>query len=105
MLRGDTLTCNGQRIGRVTSSTWSPYQVCGVGIVHLNDADLGPGAVVDVQCTDGTLHKGELCTLPMYDPEGKIVRGKSRCIPQNPVPWKGIAARSDCQGNTDAAGA
>ena len=64
-----------------------------VGIVYLNDTDLGPGAVVDVRCTDGALHKAELCTLPMYDPEGKIVRGKDRCIPQNPVPWKGIAAR------------
>ena len=89
-VRGDTLEENGQPIGRVTSSTWSPFQVCGVGIVHLNNTHLGPGAVVDVQCTDDTLHRGELCTLPMYDPKGEIVRGINKVIPTEPEPWAGI---------------
>ena len=94
-LRGDTLERHGQPIGRVTSSTWSPYQVCGVGIVHLNGADLGPGTVVDVQCTEGTLHRGVLCTLPMYDPKGEIVRGINKIIPTEPEPWAGIPATAD----------
>ena len=102
-VRGDTLEKSGQPVGRVTSSTWSPYQVCGVGIVHLNNTNLGPGAVVDVQCTDGTLHRGELCTLPMYDPKGKIVRGINKVIPTEPEPWVGIPVTADTQANTENA--
>ncbi|MGH1482340.1 MAG: aminomethyltransferase family protein [Geminicoccales bacterium] len=90
-LRGRTLKWNGATVGRVTSSTWSPYQVCGVGIVHLDSSHLGPGALVDVHCTDGELHRAELCSLPMYDPEGAIVRGKVQAIPEGPSRWKGIA--------------
>ena len=72
------------------SSTWSPFQVCGVGIVYLNDSDLGPGTIVEVECTDGKTHKGELCTLPMYDPKGEIVRGINKAIPSKPEPWAGL---------------
>ena len=99
-VRGDTLEENGQPIGRVTSSTWSPYQVCGVGIVHLKNNDLGPGSVVEVQCTDGTLHRGELCTLPMYDPKGEIVRGINKVIPTGPDPWAGILSTANTQAKT-----
>ena len=102
-VRGDTLEKSGQPIGRVTSSTWSPYQVCGVGIVHLNNTDFGPGAVVDVQCTDGTLHRAELCTLPMYDPKGKIVRGINKVIPTKPQPWVGISVTADTKVNAENA--
>jgi aminomethyltransferase len=49
--------------------------VCGVGIVLLDSCETGPGTVVDVECTDGNFHKAEICTLPMYDPKGEIVRG------------------------------
>ena len=90
-LRGRTLERNGSTIGRVTSSTWSPYQVCGVAIVHLDSADLGPGAKVEVQCTNEALHPAELSTLPMYDPKGDIVRGKTQSIPEGPSPWKRIS--------------
>ena len=99
-VRGDTLEENGQPIGRVTSSTWSPYQVCGVGIVHLKNNDLGPGSVVEVQCTDGTLHRGELCTLPMYDPKGEIVRGINKVIPTGPDPWAGILSTANNQASS-----
>ena len=91
-LRGRTLKRSGMTVGRVTSSTWSPYLVCGVGIVHLDSADLGPGTLVELPCTDGKVHRAELCTLPMYDPEGEIVRGKTKIIPEGPKPWKGIAS-------------
>ncbi|MGI9436091.1 MAG: aminomethyltransferase family protein, partial [Geminicoccaceae bacterium] len=94
-LRGRTLERDGTIVGRVTSSTWSPYQTCGVGIVHLDSADLGPGTLVDVQCSDGTLHRAELCTLPMYDPEGAIVRGKKQAVPEGPKPRKGISSPDD----------
>ncbi|MEC7791609.1 MAG: aminomethyltransferase family protein, partial [Pseudomonadota bacterium] len=100
-VRGDTLEKSGQPIGRVTSSTWSPFQACGVGIVHLNNTHLGPGAVLDVQCTDGTLHRGELCTLPMYDPKGEIVRGINQVIPTEPEPWAGIPVTTNTQANAE----
>ena len=81
---------NGKNIGKVTSSTWSPFQACGVGIVHLNNSDYGPGSVVDVLCQDGNIHRGEICNLPMYDKKGEIPRGQKISIPIKPEPWKGI---------------
>ena len=89
-IRGKSLKINSKVVGEVTSSTWSPYQVCGVGIVHMQDNDFGPGTVLDVDCTNGKVHKGELCKLPMYDIKGEIVRGINNDIPKEPSPWSGI---------------
>ena len=86
-IRGKSLKINSEVVGEVTSSTWSPYQVCGVGIVHMQDNDFGPGTVLDVDCTNGKVHKGELCKLPMYDIKGEIVRGINNDIPKEPSPW------------------
>ena len=82
---------DNKKVGIVTSSTWSPYQVCGVGIVHMKNNDLGPGAILDVKCTDGNIRKGELCKLPMYDAKGEIVRGVNTDIPSQPKPWEGLS--------------
>ena len=90
-LKGDSLKINGEKVGKVTSSTWSPYQVCGVGIVHMNNYNLGPGTIVEVTCIDGQIKIGELCKLPMYDPKGEIVRGINKEIPLKPNPWKGLS--------------
>ena len=90
-LKGDSLKINGEKVGKVTSSTWSPYQVCGVGIVHMYNHNLGPGTVIDVTCIDGEIRKGELCKLPMYDTKGEIVRGINKEIPLDPSPWKGLS--------------
>ena len=89
-IRGKSLKMNSKIVGEVTSSTWSPYQVCGVGIVHMENSDLGPGTVLDVDCTNGKIHKGELCKLPMYDTKGEIVRGINKDVPKEPSPWTGI---------------
>ena len=89
-IRGKSLKINSKVVGEVTSSTWSPYQVCGVGIVHMHNSDLGPGTVLDVDCTNGKIHKGELCKLPMYDTKGEIVRGINKDVPKDPSPWSGI---------------
>ena len=88
--KGRSLILNEKYVGKVTSSTWSPYQVCGVGIVLLDNSNIGPGTVVDVECIDNKIHKAELCKLPMYDPKGEIVRGIDRDVPQKPNPWAGI---------------
>ena len=89
-IRGKSLKINSKVVGEVTSSTWSPYQVCGVGIVHMQDSNYGPGTVLDVDCTNGKIHKGELCKLPMYDIKGEIVRGINNDVPKEPSPWIGI---------------
>ena len=89
-IKGESIKINEKIIGKITSSTWSPYQICGVGIVHLDNNENGPGDVVDVKCTDGKVHKGEICKLPMYDAKGEIVRGLNRNIPKAPNPWPGI---------------
>ena len=89
-IRGKSLKINSKVVGEVTSSTWSPYQVCGVGIVHMQDSNYGPGTLLDVDCTNGKIHKGELCKLPMYDAKGEIVRGINNDIPKEPSPWTGI---------------
>tara|TARA_Y100000590_G_scaffold4895_1_gene6671 strand:+ start:51 stop:1277 length:1227 start_codon:yes stop_codon:yes gene_type:complete len=89
-IRGKSLKMNKKIVGEVTSSTWSPYQVCGVGIVHMQSSNLGPGTILDVECTNGNTHRGELCKLPMYDPKGEIVRGINKDIPNEPNPWAGI---------------
>ena len=89
-IKGESIKLNEEEIGKITSSTWSPYQVCGVGIVHLNNNENGPGDIVDVKCTDGKLHKGQICKLPMYDEQGEIVRGINRNIPNEPKPWVGV---------------
>ena len=89
-MKGKNLIINGKIVGEITSSTWSPYQVCGVGIVRMQNNNMGPGTVVDVNCTNGKIQKGELCELPMYDQNGDIVRGKNKKIPNKPNPWSGI---------------
>ena len=88
--KGRSLKLNGKIVGKVTSSTWSPYQVCGVGIALLDNSDIGPGTVIDVECIDNKIHKAELCKLPMYDTKREIVRGIKKDIPQKPEPWTGI---------------
>ena len=89
-LKGENIFIENKLIGKVTSSTWSPFQVCGVPIIHLNNDNIGPGSVIDVKCLDGNLYKGEICKLPMYDEKNKIVRGLSKNIPSKPEPWAGI---------------
>ena len=89
-LKGENIFIENKLIGKVTSSTWSPFQVCGVAIIHLNNDNIGPGSVIDVKCLDGNLYKGEICKLPMYDEKNEIVRGLSKNIPSKPEPWAGI---------------
>jgi len=81
---------DNEKVGIVTSSTWSPYQVCGVSIVHMNSKEYGPETAVKVLCDDGEYHNAEICSLPMYDPDGAIPRGLKEDIPTGPSPWKGI---------------
>jgi aminomethyltransferase len=87
--RGRVLSQNGSVVGLVCSSAWSPYQECGVAIVRMDNPEMGPGTELDVACIDGAKHSAQLCTLPMYDTQGAIVRGKDTIVPQGPKPWRG----------------
>lgn len=81
---GRTITIDGAVAGRVCSSGYSPFQDCGVCIVRMDDAAKEPGTSVMVESTEGTLLEAELCTLPMYDAERLIPRGKLVDIPTLP---------------------
>ena len=75
---------DNKKVGIVTSSTWSPYQVCGVSIVHMSSKEYGPETEVKVLCDDGEYHNAEICSLPMYDSDGDIPRGLKEDIPSGP---------------------
>ena len=84
---GSKIIINKQCIGEVTSSSWSPYQECGVSIVRLiNDYNTGD-LPVEVYDYKNNKLKGYICDLPMYDKNSEIVRGIDNNIPQNPNPW------------------
>ncbi len=87
--RGRTISVGGKSVGTVCSSTWSPYQGCGVALVRMDDPNMGPGTEVGVIGTDGATYRAQLCSLPMYDAEGAIVRGRNTTIPEGPEPWRG----------------
>ena len=78
---GRTVSRGGSAVGRVTSIAWSPFQQCGVAIARMDDRIDGPGTQLDVESFDGPVLRGELCTLPMYDPERLIPRGRLIGIP------------------------
>ena len=85
---GRAIKVDDQVTGRVCSSGWSPYQGCGVAFVRMDDPTQGPGTHVQVEGIDGSVLEGELCTLPMYDKNRLIPRGKLVDIPTQPIPKK-----------------
>lgn len=79
---GRSIRLDGEVVGRVCSSTWSPYLHCGVAIVRMDDALLQPGDSVQVDCIDEQQHDATICRLPMYDENREIPRGLKIDIPQ-----------------------
>ncbi len=80
---------NSKSIGKICSSTWSPYQECGVCIVRLDEESFFNEKEVEVEGIDGEIYSAQLCSLPMIDKERLIVTGKSNKIPNEPKPWEG----------------
>ena len=87
--RGRTISIDGDIVGLVCSSTWSPYQKCGVALVRADNPEIGPGIEANVIGIDGNTYSAQLCKLPMYDAEGDIARGKNTKIPDKADPWLG----------------
>jgi aminomethyltransferase len=81
---GRVLSREGQPLGQVCSTAWSPYLQCGVAIVRLDDPDLGPGTALEVACHDDRTRTARTCALPMYDPDRLIPRGRATGIPEIP---------------------
>lgn len=79
---GDTITIDGQAVGSVRATAWSPYLQCGVSIVRMRSAQHGPSTEVSVEAVDGSAAPAELCTMPFYDSERLIPRGKLVDIPE-----------------------
>ncbi len=82
---GRVITVGGEIVGRVCSSGYSPFQGCGVCIVRMDNPTHGPGTKVQVEVMDGSRCDAELCTLPMYDAERLIPRGKLVDVPTRPI--------------------
>ena len=78
---GRGIRLEGNVVGRVCSSTWSPFLQCGVAIVRMDTPDLGPGDTVEVACIDGNHRSAQVCALPMYDEQREIPRGLRVDIP------------------------
>ena len=82
---GRTLSLDSDPAGVVCSTAWSPFQGCGVSLIRVDNADLGPGTRLEVECNDGQTHTGEICDTPMYDQKREIPRGIVVDIPEIPT--------------------
>lgn len=78
---GADVKSNGKVIGRVTAGAMSPYLQSGTGIVLMAEATFNDGDDVTVGCTDGKEYKATLASLPLYDKNAEIPRGKRVDIP------------------------
>ena len=85
--QGSKIMLNKQCIGEVTSSSWSPYQKCGVAIVRLINKTYEFSSPVEVYDYKNNILEAYICDLPMYDKNGEIVRGIDKNIPQTSNPW------------------
>lgn len=82
---GQTIRVDDAVAGRVCSSTWSPFQQCGVAIARMDSVSHGPDTQLMVEGIDGESYPAVLCTLPMYDEKREIPRGKRVDIPKIPT--------------------
>ena len=79
---GAEIMLGKNKIGKVTAGALSPYLQKGIGIGLLESAEHSVGTDVKIRCIDGQLHNGTLATLPLYDKDAEIPRGKLVDIPE-----------------------
>ena len=79
---GDTITIDGRVAGSVRATAWSPFLQCGVSIVRMCSAQHGPSTEVSVDTVDGGIASAVLCSMPFYDEERLIPRGRLVDIPE-----------------------
>jgi glycine cleavage system aminomethyltransferase T len=64
-------------VGHMTAGAWTPYLEKGVGFVRFNHKGDWLGRKLSLCSPDGKLHDCDIVSLPFYDAEKKIPRGKS----------------------------
>ncbi len=79
---GAEVELSGQPRGVITAGAFSPFLKHGIGYALMDAPDRKEGAAVRVGCVDGELHEGTLTSLPFYDPDAEIPRGKRVDIPE-----------------------
>lgn len=83
---GGEICIDGQVAGRVTAGAVSPYLQQGIGIALMDQAEIGEGVSISVRCIDGAMHPGKTASLPLYDKQAEIPRGKRVDIPSRNTP-------------------
>ena len=78
---GGKVCIGGEAAGKVTAGAVSPYLQHGIGIALMDQPGFSEGDRVTVRCIDGEMHPGSLASLPLYDKEAEIPRGKRVDIP------------------------
>ena len=61
-------SATGEKIGQITSGTFSPLLKCGVGMGYVQTSQVQEGALVKVNIR-GRMAKGKIKAFPLYDPE------------------------------------
>lgn len=78
------VTYEGEVVGRVTSSAWSPLLNQGIGYVRFFSANDWEGEKIMTLGRNGNVREATVVQLPFYDPEKKISRGLDATIPEKP---------------------
>ncbi|GIT25622.1 MAG: hypothetical protein CM1200mP41_16660 [Gammaproteobacteria bacterium] len=80
---GRGIRIDGNSVGRVCSSTWSPYLECGVAIVRMDKVEHGPDTMVRWTVLKKNFPQAVLCRIPfLNDEKREIPRGKLVAIPE-----------------------
>ena len=79
---GAPVMSGDKQIGQVTAGAISPFLKSGIGIVLLNEHGFQDGQEVSVGCIDGSMNSAKLASLPLYDKQAEIPRGKLVDIPE-----------------------
>jgi len=77
-----TVEVDGAAAGIVTAGATSPYLKHGIGYALMDSSEHQPGTQIMVNCKDGSMQKAELVSLPFYDEQAEIPRGKLVDIPE-----------------------
>ena len=78
---GGEVLLGGKPVGKVTAGAVSPYLQAGIGIALMDQSGHAEGTTVSIRCIDGELYTGALASLPLYDKQAEIPRGKKVDIP------------------------